>query len=200
MTTTVTRAVALPALLAAVRMYAVVWVGETDLEARCETSPTPLSMLTVLAPEMLQENMADCPAVMVEGVPVNQIMVGTGRIGLEPTWTCPLAGAKPLADAVTIADPIAIPLTTGGRFGVIAPWGMKMFSGATVTLDESLLARVMKTPLAGAAVANITGKDAESPGATVTFAGKMIWPEAVVPRVTVTRAVELPALLVAVRV
>ena len=201
MTTTVTRAVAAPALLAAVRMYAVVWVGETDLEARCETSPTPLSMLTVLAPEMLQENMADCPAVMVEGVLVNELMVGAGgRIGLEPTWTCPLAGAKPLADAVTIAAPIAMPLTTGARFGVIAPWGRKMFSGATVTFEESLLARVRKTPLAGAAVANVTGKDAESPSATVTFAGTMIWPEAVVPRVTVTRAVELPALLIAVRV
>ena len=175
MTTTVKRAAALPALLAAVRMYAVVWAGETDFVARCETSPTPLSMLTVLAPEMLQENMADCPAVMVEGVPVNEIMVGAGgRMGLEPTWTCPLAGAKPLAHAVTIADPIEMPLTTGARLGVIAPWGMKMFSGATVALEESLLARVMKTPLAGAAVANVTGKDAESPGATVTFAGTMI--------------------------
>ena len=120
--------------------------------------------------------------------------------GLGAFSVLPRAGPKPLADAVTIADPIAIPLTTGARFGVIAPWGMKMFSGATVTLDESLLARVMKTPLAGAAVASITGKDAESPGATVTFAGRTIWPEAVMPRVTVTRAVELPALLVAVKV
>ena len=51
-------------------------MGETDLEVTFETSPIPLSMLTVVAPETVQDNVASCPAVTVEGVAVNLLMVG----------------------------------------------------------------------------------------------------------------------------
>jgi hypothetical protein len=151
-----------------------VWAGETDLDVTCETSPTPLSMLTVLAPETVQDKVASCPAVIVVGAAVNEVMVGIGVRGFEPTCTCPLAGAKPLADAVMIADPLSMPFTVGARLGVVKPCGMKMFSGHTVTFKGSLLVSVMNTPSEGAAVVNVTWNDAESPGATITLAGKII--------------------------
>jgi hypothetical protein len=165
-------------------------------------SPIPLSILAVLAPETLQDNMAGWPAVIVEGVAVNEVMAGAGVAGgFGPTCTLPLAEAKPLAHAVMIADPILMPLTVGARLGVSAPCGMKMFSGATVTFEGSLLVSVMNTPPDGAAVTNVTGNGADSPGATVTLAGRRICPGTMaVPIVTVVRAVALPALLVAVKI
>jgi hypothetical protein len=117
------------------------------------------------------------------------------------TWTCWLAAVKPLADAVIIPDPILMPFTFGAEAAVVAPCGIKMFAGPTVTFEGSLLVSVMNIPLAGAGVASITWNSADWPAATVTLAGKMICPEAgAVPIVTVVRAVTLPLLLVAVKV
>ena len=94
-----------------------------------------------------------------------------------------------------------MPFTFGADAAVVAPPEMKIFAGATVTFEVSLLVNVMNTPLAGAGVANVTWNSADSPGSTVTLAGKMICPPTgAVPTVTVTRAVELPVLLVAVKV
>ena len=78
-------------------------------------------MLTVLAPITLQDKVADCPAVIVAGVAINEVMVGVGLVGFEPVCTCTLAGAKPLADAVMIADPILMPFTFGADNAVVAP-------------------------------------------------------------------------------
>ena len=160
-------------------------------------------MLTLLAPEMLQDKVAVCPAVIVAGVAINEVMLGAGLVGFEPTCTCTLTGAKPLADAVIIADPLLMPFTFGADKAVVAPCAMKMLVGPTVTFEVSLLVSVIKTPFAGAGLANVTWNGAESPAATVTLAGKRICPEpgpGPVPTVTVTRAVTLPALLVAVKV
>src|SRR5450759_3675300 len=138
-------------------------------------SPIPLSILAVLAPETLQDNMAGWPAVIVEGVAVNEVMAGAGVAGgFGPTCTLPLAEAKPLAHAVMIADPLVMPFTVGARLGVVAPCGMKMFSGPTVTFEGSLLVSVMNTPSEGAAVVNVTWNDAALPGAIITLAGKII--------------------------
>jgi len=60
-------------------------VGDTDLEVTPETSPTPLSMLTLVAPEMLQDRVALCPAAIVAGVAVNEVMVGTEPVPPEVT-------------------------------------------------------------------------------------------------------------------
>ena len=90
------------------------------------------------------------------------------------TCTCPLAGVNPLADAVTVAHPRLMPFTAGARLGIKAPCGMKMFEGATVTVEGSLLTSEINTPPAGAAVDNVTGNDADWPGATVVTAGRMI--------------------------
>jgi hypothetical protein len=116
------------------------------------------------------------------------------------TCTSPVAGAKPLADAVMIADPALMPFTIGARLGADAPCGMKIFSGATVTVEGSLLVSVMNTPPDGAAVANVTGKGPDWPGATVVLAGRMICPAKAVLTMAVTRATAVPPLLVAVKV
>jgi hypothetical protein len=92
----------------------------------------------------------------------------------EPTCTCALAGANPLADAVTVADPRLMPFTVGARLGVITPSGTKMLVGATVTVEGSLLVSDKNTPPDGAAVANVTGNDVDRPSGTITFAGRMI--------------------------
>jgi hypothetical protein len=91
-----------------------------------------------------------------------------------PEVTCTLAGGNPLADAVMIADPALTPLTVAARLIDVAPCGMKMLSGATVTFEGSLLASEINTPSAGAGVANDTGNGADWPGTTVTLAGRMI--------------------------
>src|SRR5579884_828037 len=75
-TVTVTAADAEPALLAAVSRYVVVWAGETVLDVTVETSPTPLSMLMVVPPETLQDSVAVCPAVIVDGFAANDEITG----------------------------------------------------------------------------------------------------------------------------
>jgi hypothetical protein len=85
----------------------------------------------------------------------------------EPTCTSALAGVKPYAAAVMIADPTPIPVTVGARLVTVAPAGMKIFAGATVTIEVSELLSMTKTPPDGAAVANVTWNGADWPGATV---------------------------------
>jgi hypothetical protein len=92
----------------------------------------------------------------------------------EPTCTCALAGANPLADAVIIADPRLMPFSVGARLGVIPPCGMKMSAGATFTVEGSLLASDRNTPPDGAAVASVTGNDVDRPSGTITLAARMI--------------------------
>ena len=74
-TVTVTDAVLLPALLVAVRRYVVVCAGETDLDDP-ETEPTPLSMLSDVAPETVHERVVACPCVIAGGVAVNAEITG----------------------------------------------------------------------------------------------------------------------------
>ena len=52
-----------PSVFVALRVYVVVWLGETVLEARPVTSPTPLSMAKVGAgvPETDQDRAVDWP-------------------------------------------------------------------------------------------------------------------------------------------
>src|ERR1700680_3082257 len=73
-----------------------------------------------------------------------------------------------------VADPKLMPFTLGGTGGAVAPAGIKMFAGVTVSFEVSLLVSMRMTPPAGAAVANVTGNGTDWPGATVTLAGSMI--------------------------
>ena len=91
----------------------------------------------------------------------------------EPTCTSALAGVKPYAAAVMIADPTPIPVTVGARLLTVAPSGMKIFAGATVTIEVSVLLSMTKTPPDGAGVANVTWNGADWPGATVALARRI---------------------------
>jgi hypothetical protein len=79
-------------------------------------------------------------------------------LGIPPEVTCtgPLAGVKPVADAVMMADPMLPPLTVT-RVEPATSCGMKMSVGFTVTLEVLLLLSVMKTPPDGAGFAKFTG-------------------------------------------
>ena len=82
-TVIVTDAVLLPFAFVAVSVYCVVAAGMTALEVTYVTSPTPLLIETDVAPETLHESVTCCPAVIVRGVAVNELMVGAGDV-VEP--------------------------------------------------------------------------------------------------------------------
>src|SRR5437763_1961052 len=152
---------------------------------------SPLASVTVTPPAGAGDgndtgSMAACPIVTV--VLAGRLMAPSPPP--EVTCTCPLAGANPLADAVMIADPMVMPFTAGARLGVVAPCGIKMLSGATVTFELSLLPSARNTPPDGADVANVTGKDADWPGATVRLAGRIM--PGCEAAVTVTFALAFP--------
>jgi len=73
-----------------------------------------------------------------------------------------------------LADPKLAPFTFGASKGVVAPAGMRMLAGVIVTFDGSLLVRARNTPPAGAGTPRAIGNGAETPGATLILAGKMI--------------------------
>ena len=100
------------------------------------------------------------------------------------------AAEKPVAVAVIVANPLAIPLTVGARPAAVAPCGMKIFTGAMVTAELSAL-RVINTPPDGAGVASVTGNDAVWPGSNVRLDGRMIPDDT---GETVTLAVAVPKL------
>jgi len=90
-TVTVTWAADVPALFVALSVYVVVWAGETVVEVRPVTTPTLLLMLSEVAPLALQESVAGDPAVIVEGVAANEVILGSETAGgLTVTVTCAL--------------------------------------------------------------------------------------------------------------
>jgi hypothetical protein len=75
-TVTVALAVTEPEALVAVKVYAVVTVGETVLEARLVTSPTELSMDIVEALATVQDRTVERPEVTEAGAAVKAVIVG----------------------------------------------------------------------------------------------------------------------------
>ena len=75
-TVTVTFAVALPALLVAVKVYVVVCAGLTVVEVVPLTVPTPLLIEMLDAPPALQERVDDCPLTILAGLAVNEEIDG----------------------------------------------------------------------------------------------------------------------------
>ena len=66
-----------PLLLRAVKVYVVVTPGVIALLPEAETSPIPLSILTVVASEVDQVKVLDCPAVIIAGETL-RVAVGNG--------------------------------------------------------------------------------------------------------------------------
>lgn len=75
------------------------------------------------------------------------------------------------------------------------PPDTKSVDGNTVAMEGLLVASVMKTPPAGAAVPNATGKLTVSPGATVTLAGRTNPGTVGIVTVTVAVALAMPGAL-----
>lgn len=97
----------------------------------------------------------------VDGAVIAKLAGEKPMVGPEPTCTDWLAGAKPVAEAVIAAVPALTPVTVGARLAVVAFWGTKILSGATVTLEVSPLTSEIKTPPEGAGAARVTWNDAD---------------------------------------
>ena len=81
-TVTWTFCVRLPALLIAVKVYLVVVVGVTDLEAPPVTSMAPGSSLKLVAPATTHDRVEDCPLGIELGDAVNEEIVGDPGVGV----------------------------------------------------------------------------------------------------------------------
>jgi len=62
----------------------VVWDGETLVEVRAVTGPTPLLMLREVAPLTFQESVVGEPALTVEGLAEKEVIAGGMGGGAEP--------------------------------------------------------------------------------------------------------------------
>jgi hypothetical protein len=100
------------------------------------------------------------------------------------TETCKLAGPYPGADAVMIAAPILSPVTCGCASGAVKPAGTNTLLGVIVTVDGSLLLKLITTPPAGAGVPNVTGNAADCPNPTDTLPDSVIVPGATTVKLT----------------
>ena len=80
-----------------------------------------------------------------------------GENDMEPlTWTASVAATYPVADALTVAEPIPAPVTCGCVAGAVAPAAIKTLEGDIVKKAVLLLLSVMVTPLVGAGEDNFT--------------------------------------------
>ena len=75
-------AVALPAEFMAVSVYTVFVCGVTALVPLTATLPMPLSMLTLVAPFMLQLRVELSPGCIVGGLALNELITGTCAAGV----------------------------------------------------------------------------------------------------------------------
>ena len=67
---------------------------------------------------------------------------------------------KPVAEAVTVVVPMAIPFICGGVLGAVCPPAMNT-EGETVRVAVLLLMSVIVTPLVGAGAASVTFSGAD---------------------------------------
>ncbi len=62
-----------------------VCVGVMPFDVEPVTDPIPLSIVSVVAPETFQDSADVCPAVMLAGFAVNDVMAGTAPVDPPPT-------------------------------------------------------------------------------------------------------------------
>ena len=107
----------------------------------------------------------------------------------KPTRTLVVAVASPLAVAVTVVVPAAIPFRRGCNVGVVWPGLMKMFCWESVAVAVSVTESNTKVACAAGA-AKVTGNCTKSPGGTIRFWARMMSPDGTA--VTVILAVACP--------
>jgi hypothetical protein len=164
--------VAVPTPLAVTGTFMLVTLAGIVIDAGTVATPELLELrLTVKPPagataERLRE---------MFWVPVPVIVrLGGKNPSVAVTCTNWLVEAKPVADAVIVAEGKSRPVTVGVTAEVVCPSGIMSAPGETRTLVESLLVRVTKTPPEGAGVASVIGKFANCPNPTDALAGRMI--------------------------
>ena len=82
-------------------------------------------------PEVLSANVVSAPG------PTRMTLAGVS-VALRPTVTSVEAVAKPVVDAVIVAEPNALPLSTTARLGVVCP-ALKVTPPVMVAFEESLV-------------------------------------------------------------
>lgn len=115
-------------------------------------------------------------SVCVDPMPVIVRLVGENPNAGDPelTTTVSLLPVMLYEAAEIVADPIDTPFNIGDCTVVVAPCGIRMFSGVIVTFPVSLLVRLMNTPPDGAGLDNVIGNATCWPGATITPEGRMM--------------------------
>ena len=113
-TVTVAVALAVPLPLAA-SVYVVVADGVTVTEPLTGCEPTPLSMVTDVALEVLHDNVDACPALMLDGFAVNEVMTGAGdgvvevrvteNVNDSPNWS--VSGPPLIVVPLTVAETVS---------------------------------------------------------------------------------------------
>jgi hypothetical protein len=83
-----------PAELVAVKVYVVVADGLTDLELEATTAPTPWSMLTEVAPDVVQLRVDDWPGWIDVGLAVS-VAVGRPGVTVPVNSNAPMSHAPP---------------------------------------------------------------------------------------------------------
>jgi hypothetical protein len=89
------------------------------------------------------------------------VTVAGEKLSEPATCTAWLADVYPDAEALIVADPKLTPVTWGCVAGATDPPAISTFSGATATLEVSLLLNTTVTPPDGAGVVNVTGNVAD---------------------------------------
>ena len=84
-----------------------------------------------IGPESFKAKVTSAPG------PTRTLLAGVS-VALRPTVTSVEAGVKPLVDAVIVAEPSALPLSTTARLGVVWP-ALKVTPPVMVAFDASLV-------------------------------------------------------------
>jgi hypothetical protein len=89
------------------------------------------------------------------------------------TWTERESGANPVAVALMLTVPIAIPVTCGFVAATCAPAGTKTLA-VMVAMVVSLLAKLTVTPPGGAGVERLNARLLVCPGATTRLVARLM--------------------------
>lgn len=92
-------------------------------------------------------------------LPASVILCGEKLSAALPPATCTVlvSPVELYADALMAAVPKLIPVILTGASEVVAPEAIKTDVGCIVTLEESLLDKLIKTPPGGAELVNVAG-------------------------------------------
>src|SRR6266849_3921888 len=150
---TMTDAVALHAVFVAINVYDVVEAGDTETELVAgETEPGAGEILRDVEPITAQDNVEDCPAMILLGVAINEVMTGAEPAEVTEICTGKVSALPPAAGMTTNElkyVPGANPLGSTATLSVI---GIVLLALRIVPLGPETLMRGSGTPRVNALV------------------------------------------------